>query len=177
VWQLNKDIPDELGDIIDNLLEKKPGRRPATAADVQTQLAQLLSRVQQRGLGRRRLRGWSGRRLRRRLAWGAVLMTALIIVGRTTWLVSTIQSTQSNSASTGQGDVQLAEAADGNAADRNVIALTGQIERELTNGFVELHSLIKQADSGTFFLQEADRWDRELNAIEHDLDRIDSYDN
>ena len=71
VWQLNKDIPDELCDIIDNLLEKKPNRRPASAEDVQQQLSQLLSRVQQRGLGRRRWRGWSGRRLRRRIAWAA----------------------------------------------------------------------------------------------------------
>jgi serine/threonine protein kinase len=149
VWQVNKDIPDELGDIIDNLLEKKPGRRPATADDVQRQLAQLLSRVQQRGLGRRRLRGWSGRRLRRRIAWAAVLMTALTVVGYAGWLASTTQSTPS----------------------------AGEIERELANGFVELQSAIQQADNATFFMHEPDRWNRELSAIERDLDRIESYEN
>ena len=89
VWQLNKDIPDELSDVIDRLLEKKPNRRPASAEDVQQQLSQLLSRVQQHGLGRRRWRGWSGRRLRRRIAWAAAasVITALIVAGAT-WLAS-----------------------------------------------------------------------------------------
>src|SRR5215212_1761658 len=34
VWQLNKAVPDELCDIIDRLLEKKPGRRLASAEEV-----------------------------------------------------------------------------------------------------------------------------------------------
>jgi serine/threonine protein kinase len=178
VWQLNKDIPDELCDIMDNLLEKKPGRRPASADQVQQQLAQLLSRVQQRGLGRRRFRGWSGRRLRRRMAWAAaVLLATSTIIGGTAWLASITQTPKSDSTSADQGTVQLEAAAAGDATDPNVIAAAGQIERDLASGFVELQSAIYQATSGTFFLHGADRWDREINAIEQDLDRIEGYDN
>lgn len=38
-WQLNKDMPDEVCDVIDKLLEKKPGRRLNSAEEVQQQLA------------------------------------------------------------------------------------------------------------------------------------------
>lgn len=70
VWQTNQQIPDELSDLIDSLLEKKPGRRPASAADVRDRLGALLSRLQQYGLSRRRL---GSRRTRRHLAWVATV--------------------------------------------------------------------------------------------------------
>jgi hypothetical protein len=104
-------------------------------------------------------------------------MAAMSIVGGTAWWASITQSTPSNSTTTDQLDVQLAEAAAVKAADPDVIAQAGQIERELAGGFVELQRAIQQADRGAFFLHEADRWDRELNAIEQDLGRIESYDN
>lgn len=53
VQQCNKDVPEELADLIDRLLQKKPSRRFATAEDVQLRLASLLSEVQQHGLHRR----------------------------------------------------------------------------------------------------------------------------
>ncbi len=49
VWQVNPDIPDELSDIIDRLLEKRPGRRYSTAALVRQALLQALNRSQRRG--------------------------------------------------------------------------------------------------------------------------------
>jgi serine/threonine-protein kinase len=66
LWQLNSSIPDELIDVIDRLLEKKPGRRFSSAEEVGQRLAGLLSRLQQRGLGRRRfrwqrVRQWQGK--------------------------------------------------------------------------------------------------------------------
>ncbi len=47
VCEANPGIPDELAYVIDRLLEKKPGRRFATASDVQQALAGALSRLQQ----------------------------------------------------------------------------------------------------------------------------------
>src|SRR5262245_12250403 len=38
-WQVNKDLPDEVSDVIDRLLEKKPGRRFSSAEEVQDKLA------------------------------------------------------------------------------------------------------------------------------------------
>jgi hypothetical protein len=71
VWEINSEIPDELSDVIDRLLEKKPSRRFATAREVQDVLATTLSRLQQSG--DRRARRWFRRsdRRRRRLVAGA----------------------------------------------------------------------------------------------------------
>ena len=165
VWQLNKDIPDELCDIIDNLLEKKPNRRPAGAEVVQQQLSQLLSRVQQRGLGRRRWRGWSGRRLRRRIAWAAAasVITAAIVAGAP-WLASTIQSSVSG------GEVQTTES----PRDDNANAIARQIEREVSKGFDELESAISRTNGETFFLQGTDDWNRDLESIQHAVQQLES---
>lgn len=82
VWQTNKDIPDELSDLIDRLLQKKPNRRPATAAAVSAQLAGMLSRIQQYGSIRRRWPRWRWRN-HRRLVTGmlAAGLLAVIAVG------------------------------------------------------------------------------------------------
>ncbi len=52
-WQVNDDIPDELSDIIDRLLEKKRSRRFSSALQVKDSLARLLTNMQQHGLRRR----------------------------------------------------------------------------------------------------------------------------
>ena len=65
VWQSAKEIPDELCDVIDRLLEKKPGRRFADARRrCASGLASLLSRAQRDGLGRRRFARIRRERLR-----------------------------------------------------------------------------------------------------------------
>jgi serine/threonine protein kinase len=74
VWQTNDDIPDELSDLIDELLEKKPGRRPASAVLVAERLSKQLSVLQRRG-SRRRIGGW--RRVQRRRGWALAGATAL----------------------------------------------------------------------------------------------------
>jgi len=79
-WQSNKDVPDELSDLIDRLLEKKPSRRPASAAEVRDRLAAILSRVQQFGPGRRRFGILRTRRGRRRVfaTVGATLLVGVV---------------------------------------------------------------------------------------------------
>ena len=69
VWQSAKEIPDELCDVIDRLLEKKPGRRFANAEEVRERLASLLSRAQRDGLGRRRFARIRREPLRGRALW------------------------------------------------------------------------------------------------------------
>jgi serine/threonine protein kinase len=53
VWTINSEIPDELSDVIDRLLEKKPRRRYANASDVKDALSRILSDLQQHGIRRR----------------------------------------------------------------------------------------------------------------------------
>jgi len=85
VWQSNKDVPDDLSDVIDRLLQKKPGHRYAGAAEVRQELAAILSRVQQYGLGRRRLVNWRGRRGRRKLWALAGSFAAVAAIGAGLW--------------------------------------------------------------------------------------------
>jgi len=78
-WQVNADIPDELSDIMDRLLEKKPSRRFSSAVDVKESLARLLANMQQRGLRRR---GRIARFVRRHpiLAGGATVCFVTAVV-------------------------------------------------------------------------------------------------
>ena len=64
VCEIAPHIPDELADVIDRLLEKKPSRRFATAGDAQQALAGVLSNLQQprRWRTRRWVRRWRGHR-------------------------------------------------------------------------------------------------------------------
>jgi serine/threonine protein kinase len=55
-WEANPEIPDELSDAIDRLLEKKPQRRFASAEQVAAVLAEMLAAIQQPGPPRRRTR-------------------------------------------------------------------------------------------------------------------------
>jgi eukaryotic-like serine/threonine-protein kinase len=82
-WQVNKDIPDELSDVIDRLLAKKLAQRFASADDVQEALASLLSRLQRDGLGRRRFRGWrrTGRRWKAACLAGAFAVCCATVAG------------------------------------------------------------------------------------------------
>lgn len=60
VWDVNPDIPDDLADIIDTLLEKKPDRRFTGANQTHDVLLKLLEKLQQPGGMRNRsaLRRW-----------------------------------------------------------------------------------------------------------------------
>ena len=58
-WQVNADVPDELSDLIDRLLQKRPSKRFASASEVRETLARLLAKLQQRkGRRRARLASW-----------------------------------------------------------------------------------------------------------------------
>jgi eukaryotic-like serine/threonine-protein kinase len=84
-WRVNTDIPDELSDVIDRLLAKKPGRRFASAEEVQEKLASLLARAQQHGLGRRRFRGPRDKRLQWTLALATLAAAVIAAIGIGIW--------------------------------------------------------------------------------------------
>jgi serine/threonine protein kinase len=163
VWQLNKDIPDELCDVIDQLLEKKPGRRPSSAEEVQQRLSQLLSHVQQRGLGRRSWRGWHGRRLRRRIAWAtASVVLAAAVAGSAIWLARMLPA----------GDVQRESRAQADSATTAIenAAIARQIERDLVHEFAQLHAAVANATDGSIDVPDTiDPWRRDLEAVARDV--------
>jgi eukaryotic-like serine/threonine-protein kinase len=81
--QIDPRIPDELGDVIDRLLEKKPSRRFASASEVQQVLAGILGREQRRRwyFARR-----FGRLARKRWPLGSGMAAALLAAGGVAWL-------------------------------------------------------------------------------------------
>jgi eukaryotic-like serine/threonine-protein kinase len=157
VWEANRNMPDELCDVIDNLLEKKPSRRPSSAEDVQQQLSGLLSRAQQRGLGRRRWRGWRGRALRRRAAWAGAFaaivgVVAAAVIGIAVWWPA--------------GPVLVDQAE------------IRQLERAVISGFSDLPGEVAGLDRATFYLLEGrDSWQREIEAVQHELAELELVNN
>jgi hypothetical protein len=155
VWEVNRNMPDELCDVIDNLLEKKPNRRPSSAEEVQQQLSGLLSRAQQRGLGRRRWRAWRGRALRRRAAWAAALaaivgVVAAAVIGIAAWWPA---------APVDQEEIR-------------------QLERDVKSGFSELQGEMAGLDRTTFYLLDGrDTWQLEMESIQRALAELESVNN
>lgn len=78
VWEINPEIPDDLCDIIDQLLEKKPRSRFADAAQVQAALSRALVNVQQPG--RHRLKATVRRLVRKRGKTTFGVFTAMVCV-------------------------------------------------------------------------------------------------
>ena len=158
VWQWNKQIPDELSQIVNRLLEKKPSRRFASADEVRQQLAQLLSCVQQHGLGRRRISPWRRRQSRRLLATVLGLAAALSIALIATWYWVTSQHTE--------------------AAPPFVAAIDADGATARENEYRENLDGVEQTLSGVFgntiFLHGDDNWRRSIDSIQRDLDKIES---
>lgn len=140
VWQVNSDIPDDLSDIIDRLLEKKASRRFASANEVRESLARLLAKTQQHGT---RHRSHVKRFIRRRpfLAGGVMTCLVLTIIAawpfiqpkaeraevRTTSLEQTV--VPDNNASLAQQDEAIAaESAAYSAAAHEISARLHQLE-------------------------------------------------
>jgi eukaryotic-like serine/threonine-protein kinase len=70
VREINSNVPEDLVSMIDRLLDKRPQKRPANAAEVQQTLMRLLSDIQQGGIGNRSSR-------RKRMKQRVVLAVAL----------------------------------------------------------------------------------------------------
>jgi serine/threonine protein kinase len=168
VWHLNKDVPDELCDIIDQLLEKKPWRRPGSADEVQQRLSSLLSRVQQRGLGRRRWRVLRSRPLRRKavVVVGVMLLAALLTT-EAMWRAPTSSKSQSPPPELDTASTAAAQAVD--------VESPLDIELDVHSSFGEIRNAMSGLATKSYFLrQELDPWDRELEALRQDVERIEA---
>jgi hypothetical protein len=180
-WQVRAEIPDELCDVIDRLLEKKPGRRFASAEEVAERLRHLLSRAQGSGFGRRRLRALRGKRARRAVA--AVAATAIATIGALLYWSGMPKSVIERGAmSTGvQADGSRATIEDSDLLAAN-FAETPSIEvavQALLASESEFASDEAAADrtaaslESTQFMQHPDnRWQQEIRSIHEELNRI-----
>jgi eukaryotic-like serine/threonine-protein kinase len=163
VWRWNKDLPWELSELIDRLLEKKPSRRYTSADEVQHELAALLSRVQQQGRGRRLFAAWRSRRWRRR-ALGATLGVAAFVAAIAA-VIAWDASTPSRP-----------HAPDKEFTARTIDAATAaRLDAEFFDGLEEATNSLEQLGSETRFLQHGDSdWHDAVNALSRDLSHLES---
>jgi serine/threonine protein kinase len=167
VWQRNAEIPDELSDLIDRLLEKKPSKRYSSADEVQRELATLLSRLQQHGLGRRRFRGFHVKRYWKHALAAAAALVAIAAVasalrtqlvdGKTKTIVSSAPEASSNVAPQAAG----------------IVAIDPDLADNPAQWFEEMESaksVLKSESPETHFMYSGeDPWQREFEALHRDI--------
>lgn len=166
VRQWNKNIPDQLSDIIDRLLEKKPGRRFANATEVRDRLAQLLSQVQRYGVSRRRFSVWPRRRNRRKLfAALALLVASVIAVGVAVRFGGTDPEPQPSPPPKSSTAPPMAAA---------VPELANREAEFFTNLDTTLKSLDDATRGSVFLRNRDDKWQREIDSLHRDLDKLET---
>jgi serine/threonine-protein kinase len=183
VWRVNSEIPDELSDVIDRLLEKKQWRRYANASDVKDVLSRILVELQQRGI-RRRPR-WV-RTVQRNRFW--VLAFSLLMIGGLYFLpLSWTQpkKQQITKASGAESDAAASDAKTPTAevatpiTSRAALAGLQQLETLTTPQNSELEAIDKQLNtleskvsSSRFITSESNRFWDDAKTIESRLNQI-----
>jgi serine/threonine protein kinase len=163
VWQWNNEIPDELSEIIDRLLEKKPGRRFASAEEVRQQLAKVLSHVQQHGVSLRHVTRWrSWRRHLKALAATAIVAT-LAVAATGTWYWATYRA--ANTANEAAPPVTM-----------DAVGKFFSAETEYHANLEEVHKSLSGASRELFYLHGDNMWRQSMEQIEHDLNHLESSD-
>lgn len=164
VWQANPEIPDELSDLIDQLLAKKPSRRPVTAADTSRQLAAQLSHFQQFGPSRRKWAGWRGRRGRRRVL-GAVAAVFAVALAATTYQFTSSPTTIESPPNAETIRAELRQSVE------QALAVESSFSSELD---AAQQAVAESEGQATFSSTGADAWSRELEAIDREIRTIES---
>ncbi len=166
-WQLNKDMPDELCDVIDRLLEKKPARRFANATEVHQRLAELLSRAQLHGLGRRRFRGLRALRRHRHILVALAAVAVMIVAVAVNWYLkppSRAGQAKPSSQATATEPVSRAE-----------VEVAAKRETEFFTNLKETQAAVDAATGDSVYLHNSnDEWRRGVESLRRDLDKIEN---
>lgn len=176
VWEVNPEIPDDLSDVIDRLLQKRPDRRFRSAEQVRDVLLKLLETIQQPGAKRRSLH--LRRTLRKRMPLLMLGAAALVGVAVVAVFVSGIFDREpppiepNENSSAGQSIAEALEAARQVQADLQTIDVTPtetfrnslkDVERELTK-LEAFHFEARREGS----VGDSD-WDRQLEELRQRL--------
>jgi serine/threonine-protein kinase len=155
VRQCNKDVPDELANVIDRLLAKKPSSRLATAEDVQLRLASLLSQVQQHGLHRRPFA------IRRKILAGLTLIAIGSAAGAAGWIATAMPHSDNPKPSPSPP----ATTVDPGTLTSGETAFSATLEASRRS--------LRAADRDSVYVRNGDEaWRREIDALRRALDKI-----
>ena len=175
VWDINPDVPDELCEVIDQLLGKKPRSRFAEAGLVQSALSELLVTVQQPG--RRRIRSRVRRWIRRRqrmlyvaagvIALGGVAGFAFVSSGDERSGEATAGVSPPGGASRGEDEDEkvLAAIAGEQRFERNFVDEINEVQVALQN----LEADHDYGEIGDSSLIDRDAWQAEITDIHQRL--------
>jgi serine/threonine protein kinase len=172
VWEINSAIPDELVDVIDRLLEKKPSGRFASASDVQDALARVLSNVQHpsRWPARRLLR--RVRRRRRQILAAVTIPLIALAIGVAQWKGGWFRP---NVAKLGKTEERGSSAALQVALE--LLASEGAQQVEFANQVVLARRSLNEFERNPYpeaivALSQRDPWIMDLHAAESELSRL-----
>ncbi len=181
VWEINPDIPDELSDTIDRLLEKKPARRFANAEQTHDALLKLLENLQQPGTARRRsrFRRWF-RNHRRQFAIGITAIAGVAVVALAlNGFFDSSGSSMTESPKTNTLEISGVEKISGTESDGipQTLSKLNTTKMNPENEFateligVEKHLQQIETENSTdtdFFLNaDTDNWKSEMESIKH----------
>jgi serine/threonine protein kinase len=174
VWEVNAEIPDELCEIIDRLLEKKPRARFSDAVHVQSALSELLATVQLPG--RRRIRSKVKRwmRRRRKVLAGAAGLLCCALIAAAAFLPNDGQEDASAESDVSPGaDTEQAEA----EQIRSAIAGEQRLERNFVDEITAVQTALRDLEAahtydGSQSLNEADAWSAEISDLQRRLSAV-----
>lgn len=173
VWQVNPEIPIELSDLIDRLLEKKPQRRFASAEDAQAALERILrDSLRPRRRMKSQLRRW-WRHQRTRIL---TLATVVALAGAAVFAFAPVDAGSGvETAESGSPPVKTAapEAPSNPAKPRGIAdpdfnAIQLQIQRDLN----AIEANVSR--SGGIIQTGTAAWDAEISSIQRELSRLES---
>jgi eukaryotic-like serine/threonine-protein kinase len=176
VRESNPDVPDELSEIIDRLLEKKPSRRPGSAAEVQQSLAKLLADIQQG-----RLRSPVRRRLDSKQRVLAGLLVSGAVVAAAFWTIAWLgwpDSASPRIAAEPGGAMRSGDADHGHLIP-HLLSFGPGAETEFAGAMTEILAELDRLETpaepgGAFWPPAANPWHNELQAVGRDLSRLES---
>ncbi|MCL4204427.1 MAG: serine/threonine protein kinase [Pirellulaceae bacterium] len=176
VRESNPDVPQELSDVIDRLLEKRPSRRPGSAAEVRQLLENLLADIQQG-----RLRSRVRRRLDAKQLALAGLLASGTVVAASLWMIAWLG--RPNSASPRAAAELARPMGPGDASHGGLIphllsfgpSEETDFAAAMTEALSVLDRLEKRADTGdSIRLPMISPWRSELQAVGRDLSRLEN---
>lgn len=164
VCEIAPHIPDELADVIDRLLEKKPSRRFATAGDAQQALAGVLSNLQQ---PRRWVRRWRGHRWQ--LTAAAMVLTLAVVGWSSGWFHATGIATDNSSVATSTNETPSS----GDIVALEILRQQPAFANELVAIDQSLKSIAGRPDPESSVLRSAsDSWTNDLKAADAAVTRL-----
>lgn len=182
-WDANSDVPDELSDIIDRLLEKNQRARFADATQTHTALARLLSEIQQPGKRRFRSRSRVSRWLHRnrgRVIAGCVALSFATAAGvffqpsrlnAPKPMAPAKEGAETTATVPGSAVAQKRSLNNVETDDPGARIDEASAEEDFTTNLSEAYEALDRVehDGNVHLLQDDDQWSREIHDLQNRL--------